>query len=304
MNGPALDADTLKTHYDTHGYVIIPGLFENAHQLDALDQAAARAISKTREGSWMQRRTVGKQFPPFDTTSQRPDVWGVQHIMHPDLAEPEFAKWYAGDELCSVARILLGCADDDLQMELFNILINPQSHDFALRWHRDDVRENASAEEEVEALNKWHHGVQWNTALYDDDALFVVPGSHSTARTPEQRTQSSTMEPPADPMTMPGVLRVELTRGDTVFYNNNILHCAAYSSVKQRATLHGCMGDARGGSVRARNILQHGLGWMREDKFSHSLTNDRGRKMLDKLIAMDDAARELHGDNVVYSQDG
>ena len=39
------------------------------------------------------------------------------------------------------------------------MLINPESHDFALRWHRDDIRENASEEEEREALGIWHYGV-------------------------------------------------------------------------------------------------------------------------------------------------
>lgn len=43
--------------------------------------------------------------------------------------------------------------------ELFNLLINPLEHDFALRWHRDDVRENATAEEEIVALGVWTHGV-------------------------------------------------------------------------------------------------------------------------------------------------
>ena len=45
--------------------------------------------------------------------------------------------------------------------ELFNILINPEEHDFALRWHRDDVRETASESEEVEALARSHHGVSY-----------------------------------------------------------------------------------------------------------------------------------------------
>ena len=43
--------------------------------------------------------------------------------------------------------------------ELFNMLINPETHDFALRWHRDDIRETASEEEECNALGKWNGGV-------------------------------------------------------------------------------------------------------------------------------------------------
>lgn len=44
--------------------------------------------------------------------------------------------------------------------ELFNLLINPVSHDFALRWHRDDVPESTPEIEEQEALNIWHYGVR------------------------------------------------------------------------------------------------------------------------------------------------
>ena len=46
--------------------------------------------------------------------------------------------------------------------ELFNLLINPLSHNFALRWHRDDVRENATEGEEEKALRIWHYGVRLN----------------------------------------------------------------------------------------------------------------------------------------------
>jgi len=80
----------------------------------------------------------------------------------------------------------------------------------------------------------------------------------------------------------------KIAAGETVFYNNNILHCATYNSKEKRATLHGCVGNSKGGSSRARNILQHGLEWMKEEKFRSSLSNDISRSMLDKLIAMHD----------------
>ena len=56
------------------------------------------------------------------------------------------------------------------------------------------------------------------------------------------------------------------------------------------------MGDTRGGSTRARNILQHGLGWMKEDRFKMMLDGD-ARKMLERLIMM----QERVGDKVEYS---
>lgn len=76
--------------------------------------------------------------------------------------------------------------------------------------------------------------------------------------------------------------------GETVFYNNNILHCATYDPSEPRATLHASMGDVRGGSTRARNVLQHGLLWMKEDRFRKTL-NERGKRMLDRLVQLQES---------------
>lgn len=167
-------ADDIKSLYDKQGYVVIPGLIPT--ELDKpLREATERVIARTRSGEWPYRRTVGKQFPPFD--NDNPDSWGVQHLIHPDLGEPVFAEWYTSGPLVQTVCSLLDCDEDKLQMgayskssraplgltnivpELFNLLINPEIHEFALRWHRDDVRETASEAEERQALAIWHHGV-------------------------------------------------------------------------------------------------------------------------------------------------
>lgn len=70
---------------------------------------------------------------------------------------------------------------------------------------------------------------------------------------------------------MPNMLKVVLKPGQTVFYDNNILHRAAYSKASKRATLHGCMATITGGDHRAASIFQHGLGWMNTLEFRNSL---------------------------------
>ena len=52
------------------------------------------------------------------------------------------------------------------------------------------------------------------------------------------------------------------------------------------------MGSVQGGSSRARNILQHGLNWMTEDRFKDTL-NERGKRMLERLIKMKEGAGEV-----------
>jgi hypothetical protein len=69
---------------------------------------------------------------------------------------------------------------ENWKQELFNLLINPLEHEFALRWHRDDVREDACEDDEREALNLWHHGVI--TAILSLHGTDVSPGTMEYVR--------------------------------------------------------------------------------------------------------------------------
>ncbi|QRV85508.1 phytanoyl-CoA dioxygenase [Ceratobasidium sp. AG-Ba] len=298
----------LKAAYDRNGFVFVPGLVSDA-DMPKLRAACDRVVAKTRAGDWPHRRIVGKQFPPFE--GDEPDSWGVQHVMHPALGEPAFVRWLGSDALVGAAGSLLECREDEIQMELFNVLINPERHKFALRWHRDDVPETASLDEEIERLKTNFHGVSSLSALYDDACLYVVPGSHREPRTPEQRALSSTQDAPPDPLTMPGAICVRLQAGDTVFYQNNILHTAVYHPEIKRATLHANFGDIRGGNRRARMILQHKVDWVRDESFVATFQNterneqdtvaERLQGMRDRLLAMADSVDAQH---MGYSQQG
>ena len=60
------------------------------------------------------------------------------------------------------------------------------------------------------------------------------------------------------------------------------------------------MGDTRGGSERARNILQHDLEWMKEEAFRESL-DLKGKQMLEKLLRMQEG---FHRKEIEYSLEG
>ncbi|KAH9984914.1 hypothetical protein BJV77DRAFT_1062082 [Russula vinacea] len=246
----------LKEHYDTHGYVIVPGLLTPSEHADLL-AATDRVVACTRSGSWPHARVVGKQFPPYGVGD---DIWGVQHAMHPALGEPSFARWYAGTQ-----TVQYPC--------------EPCRSEFALCWHRDDIKGSVSEDEERAALTVRHYG---------DVSLYVVPGSHRVLRTAAQRSLSNDTAAPADPLAMPGAIGVNLRVGETVFYNNNILHCALYSPNRPRATLHACIG------------IRHDLEWMKEEAFRESL-NLKGRQMLERLVRMQEV---YHGKEIEYSLEG
>ncbi|KAL8952403.1 MAG: hypothetical protein Q9222_001680 [Ikaeria aurantiellina] len=242
----------LKSRLKTQGYIILPSILSPT-ALSSLRSACLTARHLAESGQWPHLRTLPKQFPPWSSTPDE-GIWGIQHLLHPDMPSSSlFAASYFNDTIIHTVTQLLDCEEEDLNMELYNLLIRP-TRDFELRWHRDDIGPDATAEEEERRLKEpsWH--AQWNLALYDDDSLTVVPGSHRRPRTVEERKAD------AYEKEMPGQLVVRLKAGDVVFYDNNILHRGVYDSGKERATLHGSMGHTGGGKARARNVLQNGVG--------------------------------------------
>ncbi|KAL8912460.1 MAG: hypothetical protein Q9171_002553 [Xanthocarpia ochracea] len=263
------------------GFVVLPAVL-NPTQISCLRSTCDNIRSLAESGEWPHLRTLPKQFPPWSSDPSN-GIWGIQHLLHPDMPfQNLFSASYFNDTIIHTVKQLLDCEEDDLVMELYNLLVRP-TRDFELRWHRDDIPPSASVEEEEKRLQEpaWH--AQWNLALYDDDSLIVVPGSHKRARTGQER------EADAYEKDMPGQLVVEVKAGDVVFYDNNILHRGVYDSNKARATLHGSIGHVAGGNARARNVLQHGTAkWVERCRFDEleEVMRHRAEMMRRKLVNM------------------
>ncbi|KAL4867150.1 hypothetical protein BDV12DRAFT_210049 [Aspergillus spectabilis] len=308
-----------------NGYVIIPSLLPPS-TLQTLKQVSQTATSLARSGSWPFFRTVPKQFPPWPTNTPPPasegGIWGAQHLLHPDMpGREEFARFYFSEEVLGVVEGLIGVdsthttddgdgSGEKLVMELFNLLIAPETKDFELRWHRDDIPSDISPSEEKRLLDSKSPGgrqshAQYNLALLPDTSLIVVPGSHRRVRTDEERN--------ADPFegNLPGQVVVELKPGDAVFYDSNILHRGVYKAKEEggeeiRLTLHGSVGvkeqegkgDGGDKKVRATAVLQHGVGaWVQREDAAFGI-GGRAERMRANLVAMGS------GEGVGYSLQG
>lgn len=158
---------------------------------------------------------------------------------------------------------------------------------------RKQIPPTATPDEEMARLSKPAFHAQWNFSLYDDASLIVVPHSHRRPLTDDER-KADPLEP-----NMPSQLAVQLKSGDMVFYNNNILHRGIYKHDIERMTLHGSIGHVDGGSLRARNVLQHGRGWIEGVDLSHVLKPHRAQGMRDRLLALGAEHK-----NTGYSQNG
>lgn len=314
MSSPHPNLDVLQRD----GFVVIRNLLTPS-EVEHYRTIATAATTKTRSGGWPHFRTVPKQFPPWPTTpppASEGGIWGVQHLLHPDMpGREDFAKCYFSESILAVAGELMGVSPDEnennepLVMELFNLLVAPETKDFELRWHRDDISEQASAEEEIRQLAAKSPGgrqshAQYNLALCPDASLIVIPGSHRRARTETERNAG-----PYEPF-LPDQLVVTLQPGDAVFYDSNILHRGVYKGkeeggVETRLTLHGSLGlkaadgaEAEAKKVRATAVLQHGVGaWVRREDAAFGI-GERAERMRANLVAMGS------GEGVGYSLQG
>jgi nicotinamide N-methyltransferase len=263
------------------GFVVIKSIL-SPEELSALREVSLKVQQRARAGLWPHCRTVGKQFPPWEWNPEK-GIWGVQHIMHPSMpGNSLYVDLYFSDAILSIVRELLGCDNESLTMEVMNMLIRPDNQ-FELRWHRDDIPADAKPEEEMYRLNQPAFHAQYNLALFEDESLIVVPGSHKRPRTGVERE--------SNPFTknMPDQLVVKLGPGDIVFYNNNILHRGVYDSTKDRVTLHGSVGHVDGSKLRARNVMQHGVGkWVGNIDFSKLSEEKRklAEEMRERLVEM------------------
>lgn len=310
MSTPHLDA------LQRDGFVVVRNLLtptEIAHYRSIATDAATQA----RQGNWPHFRTVPKQFPPWPSTpppASEGGIWGVQHLLHPSMpGRHSFAQCYFSESILKIAEELLSIPqskpndDEPLVMELFNLLIAPETKDFELRWHRDDIPETATAEEELQQLAAKSPGgrqshAQYNLALCPDASLIVIPGSHRRARTDIERNAE-----PYQP-SLPDQLVVQLQPGDAVFYDSNILHRGVYKGKVEggeetRLTMHGSiglkgLGDDEKMKVRATAVLQHGVGaWVHRDDAAFGL-GERPERMRANLVAMGT------GEGVGYSLKG
>ena len=147
-----------------------------------------------------------------------------------------------------VSRQLMD-VNDVAVTEMF-LMCNPVRDRGPANWHRDihpidtaplmgyieDIKENGPSY------------VQWNIPLYDDDVLWVVPGSHIRFNTDEENCQL--LDNPYAPLRS-GV-QTRLAAGDGVVYITPILHWGSNYSTKLRRTIHG--GFARWGRIYYRNL--------------------------------------------------
>ena len=139
------------------------------------------------------------------------------------------------ENLHGVSSQLLGLEDAGVTEMM--MMCNPVRDHGPAAWHRDFSPYYCAPLQGYtqDIIENGPRYIQWNVPLYDDDVLWVVPGSHKRSTTPEELAQLSK----DNRAPLSSGLQVRLKAGDGVGYILPILHWGSNYSTKKRRTMHG-----------------------------------------------------------------
>ena len=151
-----------------------------------------------------------------------------------DQATADTIEFCLHENTRGVSRQLM--RSKEATVTLMSLMCNPVRDHGPSNWHRDihPIDQAPLGGLQTDMLENAPGYVQWNIPLYDDDVLWVVPGSHRRSNTdPENRQLLENNRVP-----LPGGIPVELKAGDGVAYTNTMFHWGSNYSPQLRRTIH------------------------------------------------------------------
>ena len=214
------------------GYIILRNVIP-PDQLDSVRESYEVLVER-QKAVWARERQPDDPPGGVWESHQQPRLSHVEELV--DKSTANAVELWLHENTLGVAQQLIRAPE--LAVTEMMLMCNPvHDHPGGTGWHRDfQPATQAPVEGLTEDLRANGPGyVQWNIPLYDDNVLWVVPGSHLRVNTEAEERQMA--EDPQAPL--PGCIPVPLNAGDGVVYTNLIWHWGSNYSTRLRRTIHG-----------------------------------------------------------------
>ena len=210
------------------GYVIVRQCVP-VDQLESMREHCELMLERHKQW-WVDNRAPGD--PPGGEWES-----GIQpRVLFDRVVDPEnyqAVEFVFHENTLGVSRQIMQC--EDIVPTQFGMFCNPRQDCGPADWHRD-IRPPSHGNIQCfvdDYLANPPHYTQWNIALYNDDVLWVIPGSHMRYNTEAENRQLAHSEhEPVD-----GGVPVDLKAGDGVVYLTPILHWGSNYSTRNRRTM-------------------------------------------------------------------
>ncbi len=222
--------------FNEQGFLIIPGVVPESELEDRRTQY--EHLLEKQKIVWARNRKPGEPAGGRWDVAEHPTVDIGYNPGIVDQVNSKAVEIWTQENTLGTSRQLMGSSDvAPIYMQL---MCSPVTDHGPGKWHRDIHPEDTAP---LEALQKdveenGPRQVQWNIPLYDDDVLWIIPGSHSRPNTEEENRCLA-----ANPrLPLPGGVPVKLNAGDAVVYNNYLLHWGSNYSTRLRRIVHSTFG--------------------------------------------------------------
>lgn len=228
-----------RSRFLEEGYLIVPKVVPPA-RLEAVRASYEKLVEKQRAIWAAQRRPDDPPGGVWETSPQprlglnRPPL--VEQL--DAEAAPAIEAWL-GENAHGVSSQLLDTPD--AATTDMSLMCNPVRDHGPAAWHRDlHPIDTAPLQGYIDDIvENGPRYIQWNIPLYDDNVLWVIPGSHLRRNTEvENRAMGANPRLP-----VPGWVPTNLKAGDGVVYILPILHWGSNYSPRMRRTIHGGFSD-------------------------------------------------------------
>ena len=237
-------------------------------KLDAM-RAAYEAILDRQKVAWARDRKPDDPPGGVWETSPQPRVHLTAHgLVDASTANAVEDFWVAPETLDTCSQLL---CNPEPNVTTMAMMCSPvHDHPGGTGWHRDIHPVDMAPLSALQAdfVENGPRYTQWNVALYDDNVLWVIPGSHRRLNTEVENGEL--LEDAKKALT--GGVPVELRAGDGVVYSNYLIHWGSNYTTKRRRTIHGGhaiyahypdLGFTSGLSATAREAFE---GWARRSE--------------------------------------
>jgi hypothetical protein len=218
------------------GYIVLRGVVP-PDRLESIRESYERLV-ENQKAIWAAERRPADPPGGVWETARQPRL----NLARPPLADlidarsaPAVEIWLH-EHTAGATSELLGVGDAAVTEMM--LMCSPPSQDFGpAEWHRDLAPPYCAplqgyTDDIAESGPRY---VQWNLSLYDDDVLWVIPGSHLRINTDEENQQL--LKDRRVPL--PGGVQTHLKAGDGVAYILPILHWGSNYSTRLRRCIHG-----------------------------------------------------------------
>lgn len=221
-----LDQNVFTKQFERDGYVVVRSL--------ASDTACSKLLQVVEEHHKKHlapvEYEVDVQYPGAPKSPEDPGGKTIRRLLHAYARDPVFRDWATGELVKSRLQQLFSGGEINLSQSHHNCIMTKEpGYSSATLWHQDN---RYWSFDEQNLISVW---LAMGEERDENGCLWVIPGSHKMDLVPGRYDAASFLRTDLklNQTLISQAIKVELDRGDVVFFHSQLFHAAGRNQTQQ-----------------------------------------------------------------------